>query len=290
MSRASSVNRGNVRPTSVNRGNVRNLEGVADRNRDFANPTRNQVNDFLRNDSGRIAAAKNRSPDRNINRQELGNNIRNDINRDRPNYQQWFGNDFWDKHNTRPAYLNNRANWWAIGTAAGIGNWLGWEAATPYYYDSFDDTSSIAEPTYVEPVYSQPTYATPAPTPAPAQESQTVAAAETSGDNWMPLGVFAVSREGSDDVTPTLFLQLALNKNGSIAGTYYNTATDSTYTAEGSVDKNSQLVAWKVSDNQNSPIFQTGIYNLSQPEVPIKVNYTDGRKGTLELIRLEGKK
>ena len=40
---------------------------------------------------------------------------------------------------------------------------------------------------------------------------------------WLPLGVFALSRE--TPVCPTRFLQLAVSKEGVISGTYYNSDT-----------------------------------------------------------------
>ena len=44
---------------------------------------------------------------------------------------------------------------------------------------------------------------------------------------WLPLGVFAVTQDGEQSgPPPTLFVQLTINKQGIIAGTFNNTATD----------------------------------------------------------------
>ena len=54
----------------------------------------------------------------------------------------------------------------------------------------------------------------------------------------MPLGVFAITQDGqSPDDEPTMFLQLAVSKQGIITGMLQNTASGVTKTVEGMVDK-----------------------------------------------------
>ena len=57
----------------------------------------------------------------------------------------------------------------------------------------------------------------------------------------MPLGVFAMVRES--DSQPTMFLELAVSKEGTIAGTYSNTTSDSAQPVQGRVDPESQRAA-----------------------------------------------
>ena len=59
---------------------------------------------------------------------------------------------------------------------------------------------------------------------------------------------------------PTLFLQLAISKEGIINGTLNNTATNQTQTIEGMADKASQRAAWTVA-GKTRPIMETGIVN-----------------------------
>lgn len=54
----------------------------------------------------------------------------------------------------------------------------------------------------------------------------------------MPLGVFAVSEENATD--SGMLLQLAVSKEGIIAGTYYNDVTGSSRPVEGTVDQKTQ--------------------------------------------------
>ncbi len=63
--------------------------------------------------------------------------------------------------------------------------------------------------------------------------------------DWMPLGVFAITQDGEPTgAEPTMFLQLALSKQGVISGTFQNTATNTVKAVEGMVDKQTQRAAW----------------------------------------------
>ena len=79
-----------------------------------------------------------------------------------------------------------------------------------------------------------------------AQQAQQIAQTSVDADpekvEWMPLGTFALVRE--TDTKPTMFLQLAVSKEGIITGTYSNTTSDSAQPVEGHVDPKSQRAAW----------------------------------------------
>lgn len=71
--------------------------------------------------------------------------------------------------------------------------------------------------------------------------------ATPDNSEWLPLGVFAITQDGqASGVEPTLFMQLAVSKEGVIAGTLKNMATDQVQTLEGMADKKSQRAAWCV--------------------------------------------
>ena len=59
---------------------------------------------------------------------------------------------------------------------------------------------------------------------------------------WMPLGVFAVTEEDATDTG--MMVQLAVSKEGIIAGTFYNEITDTSRPVEGMVDRETQRAAW----------------------------------------------
>ena len=104
---------------------------------------------------------------------------------------------------------------------------------------------------------------------------------------WMPLGVFALTPDGqASGPDPTLFLQLAISKEGIIIGTLNNTATDKTQTIEGMADKTSQRCAWTVA-GQTRPIMETGISNLTEDTAPALVHFADGQTQQWLMVRLE---
>lgn len=198
---------------------------------------------------------------------QFAKGLRSDIHNFRPNRGEWFNHDFFHRHNFFPPFFGFGNNWWNWATPVAIGLWLGWDAA-PIYYDY--GQTYVQQPTV--PVYQEPVQTTP----------------ETSEGDWMPLGVFAISNIGDTAVAPNLYVQLALNKSGEISGTLYNATTDQTYEVEGIVDQNSQRAAWQVVNLSKSPIFETGVYNLTQTEAPLEVYFSDGTEQQMMLLRLEG--
>ena len=108
-------------------------------------------------------------------------------------------------------------------------------------------------------------------------------------DDWMPLGVFAVGPDGQPTgADPTMYLQLAVSKQGVINGTFQNTAaTDSTaQQIEGMVDKQTQRAAWTVV-GKDRPLMETGLVNLTQDTAPALVHFADGSTQQWLLVRLD---
>ena len=103
----------------------------------------------------------------------------------------------------------------------------------------------------------------------------------------MPLGVFALTPDGQPSgPEPSLFLQLAISKEGVMSGTLHNAANDTTQTIEGMVDKESQRAAWTVT-GKTRPIMETGIINLTEDTAPALVHFADGSTQQWLLVRLE---
>ena len=109
----------------------------------------------------------------------------------------------------------------------------------------------------------------------------------TTGDDWMSLGVFAITKEGGTTATPNQYLQLAIKKDGTISGVTYNTTTNQTYEVAGTVDQSTQRAAWTLVGRENAPTVETGIYNLTEPEAPARVYFPDNRTQDVMLVRLE---
>ncbi len=102
---------------------------------------------------------------------------------------------------------------------------------------------------------------------------------------WMPLGTLAVVAD-ENDIDPSRVLQLAVSKEGIVSGTLYNTQTDQAQTVQGQVDKETQRVAFRVGMNEDI-IVETGLYNLTQSEIPVLVHLGPGKVETYLLVRLD---
>jgi hypothetical protein len=103
---------------------------------------------------------------------------------------------------------------------------------------------------------------------------------------WLPLGVFALTAEGVN--VSSMYLQLAVSKDGVIAGTFYNESTGVTHPVEGMVDDKTQRAVWKAADGTNSDlVMECGIYNLTQDQTPVLVHFGPEQTQTALLVRLD---
>jgi len=171
---------------------------------------------------------------------------------------------------------------WA--TWAAITGWVGygWTESTAYAYG--DNVYYEGDSVY----YGDQAVAT---AEEYAQQAEDIAsgAPDVAADKaeWMPLGVFALTPDGQKSgPEPTLFLQLAISKEGIINGTLNNTATNKTETIEGMADKKSQRAAWTVA-GKTRPIMETGIINLTEDTSPALIHFADGQTQQWLMVRLE---
>ena len=187
------------------------------------------------------------------------------------------------------AYWQNFGKYqlWRHAAWASLGGWVAgssWDS--PAYYDYGEDIYYEDEQVYMNgrPVAGADEYYQQASDLAksapPAQESET---------EWLPLGVFAVSRDQATD--SNVVLQLAVEKNGVIAGTYYNTTTDIARPVRGMVDKKSQRAAWTFADGKNTDvIMETGIFNLTQDQTEALVHFGKDKTQQCLMVRLDESK
>jgi hypothetical protein len=208
--------------------------------------------------------------------------VRDRIRRDRPGYRQYFQGNFFVSHHYHPHYYNQYQNWWTPASWFLMANWLSWNNISPIYYQE-------GYPIYITPDYGDLYPGTAQNyTPPPAATAPTAPQAgggAVQGD-WLPLGVFAVGKNANQAGVSNMFVQLALSKDGEIAGTYYNALTDQTHELEGSIDEMTQQAVWKISDNPNSPIMSTGLFNLSQDETDVTVHFPNGIEQSWLMIRM----
>ena len=101
----------------------------------------------------------------------------------------------------------------------------------------------------------------------------------------MPLGVFAIAEAEADDTG--MLLQLAVSKEGIVAGTFHNETGDFSRPVEGMVDQKSQRAAWRFADGKNEQlVMETGIVNLTKDEATALVHFGQDRTETWTLVRL----
>ena len=162
--------------------------------------------------------------------------------------------------------------------------WVDYGWTQPVAYNYGDNVYYQGDQVYygTQPVATAAEYAdqaqaiaTSIPETAPAEE------------DWMPLGVFAVTQDSeSAGADPTMFLQLAVSKQGVISGSFQNMATENVQPVEGMVDKQTQRAAWTVV-GQTRPLMETGFINLTQETTPALVHFADGTTQQWLLVRLD---
>ena len=108
---------------------------------------------------------------------------------------------------------------------------------------------------------------------------------QVQDEEWLPLGVFALTREDVDD--SQTMLELAVNKQGVLAGTYYNESTETSRPLKGTMDAESQRAVVGFADGSDQDLaLETGIYNLTQEEAPGLLYHGTEEATPILLVRL----
>jgi hypothetical protein len=197
----------------------------------------------------------------------------------------WFGPTWWSGGNWRWNFAPN-TNWWAWATWPTVSTWIptaNW--SQPIYYN-FGNNVWVQNDTVFfgdQPVATTEEFANQA-----EQIATSIPDVEPAPEDWMPLGVFAMtpSDEDDEDIEPSLFLQLAVSKQGIISGSLQNTTANTVKAIEGMVDKQTQRAAW-TEVGQTRPIMEAGISNLTQDTTPVLVHFADGSIQQWLLVRLD---
>ena len=287
------------RPINIGEINLGNNTVINNRPT-WANIDRNRVtniNNRWQNQIGGIHNWNTRHPNRVAHWHGWGNGVRDHWHH---HHHDWFGPDWWAHHHHHWSgwhygyhFQSHSSNyWWTIPTFAACTNWFTWSAPTavwsqPVYYDYGQGGNVVYENNVVyingEQVATADEFAQSAmdlATVAPPGSEEEAAKAE-----WIPLGTFAVSA-GEKDVEPTRVIQLAVNKEGVISGTLYNSQTDQAHSVQGQVDKQTQRAAFRVGESETI-VVETGLYNLTQDEAPALVHFGADKVENWLLVRLE---
>jgi len=227
-------------------------------------------------------------------RQNWGNNVRTGVG---GRYNNVFNESFYRGGYVRGGY-NYYGGWagrgpyyaWSPVTWAALGTFFGAALATtqPVYY-AYGQGGNVYYENNVVYVNGQS-----AGTPDQYyQQAQALAAAAPPADQlngqqqeWLPLGVFAMTSEDTGD--SQLVVQLAVNKQGVIAGTYYNEPNQVSRPIQGTVDVKTQRAAIGFADNKNTDrILETSINNLTQDEAPALLHFGAEQSQPMLLVRLK---
>lgn len=213
---------------------------------------------------------------------------------------RWFNRSWWDRHPHGLCgwhyhygmHSHAWGYWWTAPTWGTATNWFAWRApravwSEPVFYDYGaggnvvyqDNTVYIGGAevaTAEEFAMSAMALATVAP---PASEEEAAAA------DWLPLGTFVVSTDARE-TNPSLTVQLAVNRQGIVAGTLYNAETDEASSIQGAVDRQTQRVAVRFGESEDM-VAETGLFNLTQPEAPLLVHFGPTTSENYLLVRLD---
>ena len=203
----------------------------------------------------------------------------------RTNYSHWgvYGRGWYAQY--PGAWL---AASWAAGAAWSACTWdsassyCGYSEEPPAYYDYGNNVTYEDGNVYVngddagttEQYYDQATQ---------IATAGAAAAAPPDGD-WLPLGVFAFTRP--EQTKSDVSIQLAVNKEGVIRGNYTDSATNENQVIQGSIDKQTQRVAFTVGENTTS-VIETGLYNLTKDEAPCLLHVGKDQTEQWLLVRLK---
>jgi hypothetical protein len=199
------------------------------------------------------------------------------------NYGDWYGGDWWNNNHIDWPYYPG-FGYWAGAAWGAMSDWVDYGWTDPVYYNYGDNVYYQDGSVYYgdQPVCTEVQY---------IEQAEAIAMSEPetkpAANDWMPLGVFAITQDGEPTgADPTMFLQLAVSKQGAISGTFQNTATNTVKAIDGMVDKQTQRAAWTVA-GESRPLMETGIVNLTQEATSALVHFPDNSTQRCLLVRLE---
>ena len=163
---------------------------------------------------------------------------------------QPFSSQWYKDHPKAWKYNNNKANFWVTATVPGVYGWLGWGNVPRQYHGNYGNRPQF-DPSYY-------------------------------GD-WYPLGVWSLMAGPGD--MGTRIVQLAVDRNGRIAGNYYDMISASNYSMSGDIRQQSQRVSFWLNKNQFVR-FRTSVDQLLQPYGSLTVQLPGGEQ-QWQFVRLE---
>ncbi len=239
-----------------------------------------------------------------------GNHVRNDWNRNYWNKgghgYDWYRNRGWRDLPFAYAWWGGQRNlgyhwywgnrgwrsdpwyWWGYTSAPVLTSWIDFGWNYPCYWDYGPDEYITY---YNNMVYldSQP-YTTALDYYAQvrnlARSVPALSQDELAGIEWLPLGVFAITRPGQDQANE--LVQLAVSKDGMLSGTLFNQQTGQARPLAGMVEHATQKAAWAFADSPTDAlVVETSLYNLTEPELTALAHLDAVNTEVWQLVRLK---
>ncbi|GAA4439025.1 hypothetical protein [Bremerella cremea] len=256
------------RGDAVSQDKLQNFLGLSDGTREPSGNHQQQIQDKKNELQPKIDQTKQNVSDR-------SNEIYNNVNQHLANQPEPFSPQWYAAHPNAFHYQYPHADAWAAASWGAVTGWVVGMSTTPVSYTYNNNTVVYStDTTAATPVNAEATQQLSQPGPAPSDEE------------WMPLGVYALV-EGNQTQAQML-MQLAVSKSGQIGGSYYNVLSDNSQPLTGSVNKQTQEVAWHVAKN-DKVVFQTDVKSLTEAETPVVVHYGDGTTHPMTLVRMPNK-
>jgi hypothetical protein len=190
------------------------------------------------------------------------------------NYDAPFCYDWWGgRRNSAWCYFGNRGwrdnpwYWWGGCSAPLLTTWVdfGWNYPCYWDYGPNEYITYYNNAVYVDgqryatelEYYSQVRNLARS-VPALTQD-------QLAGLEWLPLGVFAVTRPGQAQANE--LMQLAVSKDGILSGTLLDQRTGQSRPLQGMVEQATQKAAWTFADSPTDAlVLETSLYNLTEPQ------------------------
>jgi hypothetical protein len=182
-------------------------------------------------------------------------NVQNKVSQLKTNFtagNQPFTASWYANHPRAWQYTHPHADAWAVAGYGRAAAWLGLAAVTNDAYVIDDVTTGDTD--------------------------------DADQGEFLPLGVFALAPQNERDANA--LVQLAVNKQGEVAGNYYDVLTGQDQTIAGKVDKQSKQVTFAVSPGGNVS-FETSLANLTQARGSITLRFANGQSRQWTLARFD---
>jgi hypothetical protein len=180
---------------------------------------------------------------------------------------QWYA-----QHPNAWQATHPHADAWAVATAASVAAWVG-SAAYAGTDTVVVESGTTEEGTTTDESTTDETTTT----------GTTTTAAAADPTEWLTIGVFALAQTGQTE--PTTLIQLSVNKQGLLNGTYYDLVSDNGTPIAGQIDTTTERAAWTVGPNSKN-VFTTTIETLTSETGPAKLNLPGGKTQDWNLIRV----